>query len=207
MLAQEATTGWRRFTSAAQRPALGHEECPPGYFLDTLHARCSKLGPLGRASQVIETSFGPFKKASTAISNLFGIDKERIASHGVAFALSYSIISNINGAISLSVAWYMTCARTNLSPFLPGQWKELLKSYGAIYALIQLLRPFRVAAAIAMSKLSSEFLEQTQARLDCSRGMAIVFQYLLGQIMLAICAAFGVMLASWVSGVPVWANY
>jgi len=203
------TTGrWKPFT-APQSALQQQEECPPGYFLDTLHARCSRLGPLGRlgrVSQVIETSFGPFKKASTAIRNLFGVDKTRIASRGVAFALSYSIISNINGATSLSLAWYMTCTRTGLSPLSHGQWKELLKSYGTIYAFIQFLRPFRVAAAIAMSKLSKEFLEQTQTRLNCSRGKAILVQYSLGQMMLAVCAAFGVMVASWLSGVPVWAG-
>jgi hypothetical protein len=182
------------------------EECPPGYFLDSVNERCQKLGPLGAASQVIERT-GPFQVVSRKISTLFGIDPSRISRLGVAFALSYSIISNINGSISLSVAWYMSCAQTGLSPLAPGQWKSLLKAYGTIYAFLQFLRPFRVAAAVAMSKLSAEFLKQTQFKLDCSRGFAIAFQYALGWIVQMILSTFGVAVASWSSGVPVWARH
>lgn len=178
------------------------DPCPPGFFLDECNECCSPLGPLGRVSQVVETSVGPFKKASTAIQNLFGIDKSKIGSLGVPFVLSYSVISNLNGAVSFSVAWYMTCARTGLSPLW--QWKELLKSYATIYALIQVLRPFRVAAAIAMSKLSKEFLDQTQAKMDCSRKHAVLFQFVLSQLMLAVCASLGVLAASGLSGVPIF---
>jgi ribosome-associated toxin RatA of RatAB toxin-antitoxin module len=39
--------------------------------------------------------------------NVISFDKKRFAKTGVAFALTYSIISNINGSISLSLAWYM----------------------------------------------------------------------------------------------------
>jgi hypothetical protein len=35
------------------------------------------------------------------------VDKQTIAKLGIAFGLTYNIISNINGSISLSVAWYM----------------------------------------------------------------------------------------------------
>ena len=86
------------------------EECPPGYYLDSLNNCCQELGPLGKASQYVE-SHGPWKKAYTKISNLFGIDTKRISSLGVAFALSYSIISSINGSISLSIAWFIACKR------------------------------------------------------------------------------------------------
>ena len=47
------------------------------------------------------------------ITNNFGIDKAAIRKKGVSFALAYSIISNLNGAISLSVAWYMTVKRVS----------------------------------------------------------------------------------------------
>lgn len=73
-----------------------------------------------------------------------------------------------------------------------------------IYGLVQVLRPFRVAAAIAMSKLSAEYLEMTQAKLNCSRGVAIGFQYLMGQVMMGLCALLGVSIVSLLTGVPLW---
>mmetsp|Transcript_63020 Transcript_63020/g.186156 ORF Transcript_63020/g.186156 Transcript_63020/m.186156 type:complete len:242 (-) Transcript_63020:632-1357(-) len=181
------------------------EQCPKGYYLDSVHQSCNKLGPLGRMSQKVESA-APFQYASRAISNLFGVDTDRISRLGVAFALSYSIISNINGSITLSIAWFMSSKKTSLSPLAPGQWKSLLASYGTMYAFIQLLRPFRVAAAVAMSKLSKEFLEQTQDKFDCSRGVAIMFQYLLGLVAWVAVASVGIVLASTSSGVPIFST-
>jgi hypothetical protein len=208
-------------------------DCPKGYFLDSVHNSCTPLGPLGRISQAVE-NFGPLQKASQSISNLFGMDTKQISKLGIGFALSYSIISNINGSITLSVAWYLSCKRvsdrdllffgvgrhcgrgcgsslffflfgvqTGLSPLEPGQWKSLLAAYGTIYAGIQLLRPFRVAAAVAMSKLSKEFLDSTQQKLSCSRTVSIAIQYALGWIVWAGLAAVGVLTASVSSGVPI----
>jgi hypothetical protein len=86
------------------------DECPPGYYLDHAKERCNKLGPLGAASQVIERA-GPLNRVYKKISTLFGIDPHRISKLGVAFALSYSVVSNINGSLSLSVAWYLSCTQ------------------------------------------------------------------------------------------------
>ena len=80
----------------------------------------------------------------------------------------------------------------------------MLTSYAMIYGLVQILRPFRVAAAIAMSKLSAEYLEMTQTKLHCSRGVAIACQYLMGQVMMGICALFGVSIVSLLTGVPLF---
>lgn len=168
-------------------PTAGYKEC------------CSS-----QPSQLVETLVGPVKQASTTIASLCGIDRKKMSSLGVSFALSYSVISNINGAASLTVAWYMTCTRTGISPLW--QWKELLKSYATIYAVIQVLRPFRVAAAIALSKVSKEFLDQTQAKLDCSRRYAVALHVVLSQVMYAACAGMGVISASCLSGVPIFTH-
>jgi hypothetical protein len=73
-----------------------------------------------------------------------------------------------------------------------------------IYGLIQILKPFRVAMAIAGSKLSAEWLEMTQRKLKCSRTVAIACQYLTGQVVMAICACIGVCIVSVVTGVPIF---
>ena len=50
-----------------------------------------------------------FHKIKTAIRRR----KETIKEKGVPFALAYSMISNLNGAIGLSVAWYMTVKKVS----------------------------------------------------------------------------------------------
>jgi len=174
--------------------------CPRGYFLNSVQQTYQKLSPIGRLSQRVET-LGPFKRVYLAISNLFGVDTKKISKLGISFFLSYSIISNINTSISFSVAWYISCKRTGLSPLAPGQWRSLLAAYGMIYGLIQLLRPFRVAAAIGMSKLSAEYLELTQIKFNCSRSVSIGLQFISGQLIMGICAAMGITLASVLTGV------
>lgn len=89
------------------------EDCPMGYWLNSVEQICQPLGPIGRISQQIET-LPRFKGVYQRITNNFGIDKAAIRKKGVSFALAYSIISNLNGAISLSVAWYMTVKRVSV---------------------------------------------------------------------------------------------
>ena len=87
---------------------------------------------------------------------------------------------------------------------VPGQWKSLLAAYATIYGLVQIIKPFRVAAAIAMSKLSKEFLDQTQHRLQCNKRVAIVVQYGLGWVVWSVLAVAGIGVASTVAGVAIW---
>lgn len=174
-----------------------------GYFLNSVKQTLEPLGPIGRLSQKVETS-GPFKRTYYWISNLCGIDTKRISKLGVSFALSYSILSHINGAVSFSVAWFISCKRTGLSPLMPGQWRSLLTAYSMIYGIIQLIRPFRVAAAIGMSKLSAEYLEMTQTKFNCSRGVAIGVQYMVGWVMMGSGAFLGMSLTTLLTGVPIW---
>ena len=88
------------------------EDCPMGYWLNSVQQTCQPLGPIGRISQKIETK-GPLNNIYKRITNLKP-DREAIRKNGVSFALAYSIISNLNGAISLSVAWYITVKRVSV---------------------------------------------------------------------------------------------
>ena len=89
------------------------DDCPRGYFLNSVKQTCVPLGIIGRISQKVEM-MAPFQQTYKRISNLFGVDRKQISKLGVSFALSYSIISNLNGAISFSIAWYMSCKRVSL---------------------------------------------------------------------------------------------
>lgn len=50
---------------------------------------------------------------SRFFDNIFKFDKQRFTKLGVAFAVTYNIISNLNGAITLSVAWYVASKRVS----------------------------------------------------------------------------------------------
>jgi len=180
----------------------GSKDAPRGYFLNSVTQALVPLGPIGRISQQVET-MGPFKRVYNAISNLFGVDPKKLKSLGVPFALSYSILSNISGAMAFSSAWYLSCKRTGLSPFVPGQWKSLLKAWGAVYVVVQFVKPFRVAGAIGMSKLSAEYLEMTKEKFNCSQRVAVGFQFTMGIVMMGVLATLGMALTSIVTGVPI----
>lgn len=54
---------------------------------------------------------------------------------------------------------------------------------------MQVLKPFRVAAAIGMSKLSKDFIDATEEKLRCKRRTAIVFQQQLSISQRDVCQA------------------
>ena len=175
------------FRDAIASWADGPSDCPMGYWYNSVQQTCQRLGPLGRASQRIENA-GQLKRVYKRIANVFGVDKQAIRSKGVSFLLTYSIMSNLNGALSLTFAWYLTVkrvsgvarasrgpdvdalqksapharslgrAQTGVSPLVPGQKRALLASYAMIYGALQVLKPFRIAAAIAMSRRESSSL-------------------------------------------------
>ena len=55
----------------------------------------------------------PVEELFHNIKTAIGRRKETIKEKGVPFALAYSMISNLNGAIGLSVAWYMTVKKVS----------------------------------------------------------------------------------------------
>mmetsp|Transcript_61338 Transcript_61338/g.150135 ORF Transcript_61338/g.150135 Transcript_61338/m.150135 type:complete len:345 (+) Transcript_61338:300-1334(+) len=132
------------------------------------------------------------------------VNKATIAKLGIAFGLTYNIISNINGSISLSMAWYIASKKTGLSPLAPGQWKSLLAAYGTLYMVICLMRPLRLALAVAMTRKTETFLQYLQDRLGCTRAVAIGLKISLGLVVWGCMCALGVSLASAASGVPIW---
>lgn len=94
--------------------------------------------------------------------------------------------------------------KTGLSPLVPGQNKLLLSSYAMIYAANQVLKPVRIIAAVALSKLSAEYIVRTQECLNCSRNVAIGCQYMVGQLMMALTFGLGVSIVHLLTGVPIF---
>ena len=139
-------------------------------------------------------------ETKSAVSNV----AQTASKLGVSFGLSYSMLSNINGGVTLAISWYMTCQRTGVSPVY--QWKALLKSYAAMYAFLQALKPVRIVAAISMARHTERLLEATQERFQCGKSKAVALQYACGYVAQAIVASVGVCIASTASGVPIFAS-
>jgi len=138
------------------------------------------------------------------LSNLFQFDKSKAASMGVSFAMTYNFISNINGSITLSAAWYIASIRTGLSPLVGGQWKSLMSAYGSLYLFVTLMRPLRFGLALSLTKHTERLIEETQTRLGCSRPIAVGVDVAMGLCIWAGAMAGGVMSASALSGVPLY---
>ena len=99
-----------------------------GYWLDSVQQTCRPLGPVGRMSQRLET-LGPLKGIYEKITNLFGVDRLSLRKRGVPFLLAYSVISNLNGAVSLSVAWYLTVKRVSFVSGASGVFCDIGRSH------------------------------------------------------------------------------
>lgn len=132
------------------------------------------------------------------------IDRDALAKMGIDFGLTYNMISNINGSVTLSAAWYIASMKTGLSPLAPGQWKSLLSAYASLYVVAALMRPLRIALALGATHKMEQLLQYLQKRIGCTRTNAIAMVFGTGVVMwLTFCAA-GVTLASALAGVPLW---
>lgn len=132
------------------------------------------------------------------------IDKENIAKMGVDFMLTYNMVSNINGSITLSSAWYIASMKSGLSPLAPGNWRSLLAAYAGLYVVVALIRPFRIALAIGATGKMEQLLQYMQERKGYSRKSAIGTVFGVGLLVWMGLGAAGVTLASALSGVPIW---
>jgi len=131
-------------------------------------------------------------------------DRQAIAKMGIDFGLTYNMISNINGSVTLSAAWYIASMKTGVSPLAPGQWRSLLAAYASLYVVAALIRPFRIAVALGATHKMEELLQYMQKRMGCTRTNAIGTVFAFGVVLWLTCCAAGVTLASALAGVPIW---
>lgn len=131
-------------------------------------------------------------------------DRQAIAKMGIDFGLTYNMISNINGSITLSTAWYIASMKSGISPLAPGNWRSLLAAYASLYVVAALARPLRIAFALGLTPKMEHFVQYVQKRIGCTRTSAIGMIFAFGVVMWLACCAAGVTLASTLAGVPLW---
>lgn len=131
--------------------------------------------------------------------------KQRLAKMGLAAALSYGWVSNMSYAVSVSCAWFIFSKRNAVSPLAPGQWKGFLAVYAGFFVFNNVIRPVRLAGAVAVSPQFDKFIAQLQEKMKISKGLAILVTVLLANVVCTVALMCGgIALASVLAGVPVF---
>ena len=98
--------------------------------------------------------------ARGALSESAGLARRQDALTLVRVArLADGVVSNINAAFTVALAWGTFSKASGLSPLAPGQWSKFLATYVGIYATLgSLLRPFRFALAVGATPLYTKVI-------------------------------------------------
>lgn len=89
----------------------------------------------------------------------------------------------------------------------PGQWKSFLAVYAGFWVFNNIIRPIRLAAAVALGPQFDRIVLNVEERLRVSRAVAITLVVLMANVVgttVLMCA--GILLAATLAGVPVFAG-
>ena len=129
---------------------------------------------------------------------------QKLRKAGLSVVLSYGFVSNMSYCVSVSVAWYIFCKRTNLSPLAPGQWPSFLAVYSGFWVFNNIVRPVRFGASVALATQFDKVIARMQTKFNLSKGAAIGLVVFLANIVgttTLMCA--GIAFASSLAGVPI----
>jgi hypothetical protein len=152
------------------------------------------------------------KSLSQRIRSYFAPDdgltfRQRLGKVGLSCALAYGWVSNMSYSVTVSLAWYIFSKQTGKSPLAPGQWKGFLAVYAGFWVFNNIVRPLRLTVAIAIGPQFDNVVAGIEKRMRVSRGVAIFITVLFANLFGTILAmASGVLLASTLAGVPVFAK-
>ena len=111
--------------------------------------------------------------SSSMFARFKGFDRKKLAAMGSSVLLSYGFVSNVHACTIVTVAWVITFKTTGLSPLAAGNWPKFLGIYGGLYLSFgNLLRPARVALAVAISPLFDRCVKALEARLKIRKAFA-----------------------------------
>jgi hypothetical protein len=118
-------------------------------------------------------------------------ERERIASLGSAFVLSYGLVSNLTYVTCLAVAWIsFVKTRGGLTPLDEGQWAPFLLYYGGLWTVQNFARPLRFAVAAGLAPGFDKSMEWLAGRLPGGWGKKAAFGILLSGLALVSITSF-----------------
>lgn len=87
----------------------------------------------------------------------------------------------------------------------PGQWKSFLAVYAGFWVFNNVVRPIRLAAAVAISPQFDRFVLNVQTRFRLSKSAAVAVTVVLANVVgTTACMTAGIAVAAAVAGVPVF---
>jgi hypothetical protein len=130
--------------------------------------------------------------------------RQRLAKAGLSVVLSYGFVSNMSYCVSVSVAWYIFCKRTMLSPLAPGQWPKFLAVYSGFWVFNNIVRPIRFGLSVGISTQFEKVVQFIQDKFNANKsvaiGLTVFFANVVGTTTL-MC--LGISIAASLAGVPI----
>jgi len=129
--------------------------------------------------------------------------RQRITKMGIFAAMTYNVVSQLNSGTTVSIAWYLFSARHGVSPLAPNQWKSFLAFYAGFWVFNNVVRPIRVATAVAFTPRMEQLTLRVQNHFQLSRTKAITLTAVATYAAACTCSACCFLMASVCSGVPI----
>jgi hypothetical protein len=130
--------------------------------------------------------------------------RQRLGKAGLSVVLSYGFVSNMSYCVSVSVAWYIFCKRTLLSPLASGQWPKFLAVYSGFWVFNNIVRPLRFGLSVAISTQFDKVIKFIQDKFRVNKsvaiGLTVFFANVVGTTTL-MC--LGIYIAASMTGVPI----
>jgi hypothetical protein len=102
--------------------------------------------------------------------------RDSLGKLGMSALLAYDFVSNISGVIviAVSLAWFVFCKKTGVSPLDPGQKPAFLVTYTAFSVTLNVVRPARFALSMAISPYFERVRKAISTYLGVSTHRAVV---------------------------------
>eukprot|EP00877_Chromochloris_zofingiensis_P006762 jgi/Chrzof1/2339/Cz11g11160.t1 len=129
--------------------------------------------------------------------------KQKLAEYGLGAFAAYGIISNLNAAVLMTIAWMTIVKQTGMTPLAAGQWPKFLGIYAGLWVGASFMRPIRLSLALAAAPVFNKFMDATQTRLGVNK--AVAFSILLAMIAVSsVCLILGIIVVcgGFPSGLP-----
>ncbi|GLI70908.1 hypothetical protein VaNZ11_015934, partial [Volvox africanus] len=107
------------------------------------------------------------------------LDKARLAALGFGAFSAYGVISNINAAILITIAWLTVVRTTGLTPLDGGNWPCFVGIYAGLWIGSNFLRPLRLTLALAAAPLFDAAIDAVSRRTGLPKVPAFVVMLLL----------------------------
>mmetsp|Transcript_13246 Transcript_13246/g.17330 ORF Transcript_13246/g.17330 Transcript_13246/m.17330 type:complete len:277 (-) Transcript_13246:299-1129(-) len=129
--------------------------------------------------------------------------RDRIQKMGIFPVVTYYLVSQINSATTMAIAWYMFSMNTGLSPLAPGQWKGYFGIYAGFFFFNSCMRPLRLALCLTYGSKVESIALWAQQHFQWNKTKSVVVTAAVLYSFTLVYTAVCFLTASALSGVPI----